>query len=203
MPKLVALHTKRLQLENRRQLSVRSNGAAAAIVRARDPLARRSDRRRPTKLRHSLATLQRSRCPRAGVYSQDWSTCTWITSNTRTAGEWQITSSATSPADCITLAQSNNSCDIANIQSTGAGSCWCQFGTPSDDGSAFWRSCHLSTGLVSISPPSPPSGPGSSSDTDLGIIIGAAVGGVLLIAGIGLAIFFLTNSSKKSISPSS
>ena len=187
----------------RLQLPSRSNGAAAAIVRARDPLARRSDRRRPTKLRHSLATLQRSRCPRAGVYSQDWSTCTWITSNTRTAGEWQITSSATSPADCITLAQSNNSCDIANIQSTGAGSCWCQFGTPSDDGSAFWRSCHLSTGLVSISPPSPPSGPGSSSDTDLGIIIGAAVGGVLLIAGIGLAIFFLTNSSKKSISPSS
>ena len=74
-----------------------------------------------------------------------WAGCNWIESDSNTDGQQNI-GSAASPDDCIAMVQAQcPTATIANIDGSGSGGCWCQYGfnpTPDTDG---YMSCVLHT----------------------------------------------------------
>jgi hypothetical protein len=74
-----------------------------------------------------------------------WSGCNWIESDSNTAGQQNI-GSAASPDDCIAMVQAQcPTATIANIDGSGSGGCWCQYGyNPTPDSSGY-KSCVLVT----------------------------------------------------------
>ena len=74
-----------------------------------------------------------------------WDGCDWVQSNSNTAGE-QSLGSAASPDDCIAMVQAQcPTATIANIDDSGSGGCWCQYGyNPTPDSSGY-KSCVLVT----------------------------------------------------------
>ena len=74
-----------------------------------------------------------------------WAGCNWIESDSNTDGQQNI-GSAASPDDCIAMVQAQcPTATIANIDGSGSGGCWCQYGfnpTPDTDG---YMSCVLVT----------------------------------------------------------
>ena len=74
-----------------------------------------------------------------------WDGCDWVQSNSNTAGE-QTVGYAASPDDCIALVQAQcPTATIANIDQSGSGACWCQYGYNPIPDSFGYMSCVLHT----------------------------------------------------------
>ena len=72
-----------------------------------------------------------------------WDGCDWVQSNSNTAGE-QTVGYAASPDDCIALVQAQcPTATIANIDQSGSGACWCQYGYNLGPDSSGYMSCLL------------------------------------------------------------
>jgi len=80
------------------------------------------------------------------VTAQDWTNCPtstgWIENDKNTDGQWIISYYVSSPDECISLAQSSG-CDIANIDTTGSGACYCQYGSDGGTDGSGWMACWL------------------------------------------------------------
>ena len=74
-----------------------------------------------------------------------WDGCDWVQSNSNTAGEHTV-GYAASPDDCIALVQAQcPTATIANIDQSGSGACWCQYGYNPTPDSFGYMSCVLHT----------------------------------------------------------
>ncbi len=74
-----------------------------------------------------------------------WDGCDWVQSNSNTAGE-QSLGYAASPDDCIAMVQAQcPTATIANIDESGSGGCWCQYGFNPTPDSLGYMSCVLHT----------------------------------------------------------
>ena len=87
-----------------------------------------------------------------------WDGCDWVQSNSNTAGE-QTVGYAASPDDCIALVQAQcPTATIANIDDSGSGGCWCQYGyNPTPDSSGY-MSCVLVTAAPTFTRAPTPAG---------------------------------------------
>ena len=65
-----------------------------------------------------------------------------LTPRQNTDGQWIISYYVSSPDECISLAQSSG-CDIANIDTTGSGACYCQYGSDGGTDGSGWMACWL------------------------------------------------------------
>ena len=74
-----------------------------------------------------------------------WDGCDWIESDSNTDGQ-QSVGSAASPDDCIAMVQAQcPTATIANIDESGSGGCWCQYGFNPTPDSLGYMSCVLHT----------------------------------------------------------
>ena len=87
-----------------------------------------------------------------------WDGCDWVQSNSNTAGEHTV-GYAASPDDCIALVQAQcPTATIANIDQSGSGACWCQYGyNPTPDSSGY-MSCVLVTAAPTFTRAPTPAG---------------------------------------------
>ena len=87
-----------------------------------------------------------------------WDGCDWVQSNSNTAGE-QSLGYAASPDDCIAMVQAQcPTATIANIDDSGSGGCWCQYGyNPTPDSSGY-MSCVLVTAAPTFTRAPTPAG---------------------------------------------
>ena len=81
-----------------------------------------------------------------------WAGCNWIESDGNNDGQPNI-GSAASPDDCIAMVQAQcPTATIANIDGSGSGGCWCQYGyNPTPDSSGY-KSCVLVTAAPTRTP---------------------------------------------------
>ena len=74
-----------------------------------------------------------------------WDSCNWIQSDSNTAGQQNI-GDAASPDDCIAMVLAQcPTATIANIDTSGSGGCWCQYGENPTPDSSGYMSCVLAT----------------------------------------------------------
>ena len=83
-----------------------------------------------------------------------WDTCDWIESNSNGGidnGEHDV-GHADSPSQCIAMVQEQYpDATIANIDDSGSGSCWAQYGSKPTKDKSGWKSCVLASMASKIS----------------------------------------------------
>ena len=121
-----------------------------------------------------------------------WAGCNWIESDGNNDGQPNI-GSAASPDDCIAMVQAQcPTATIANIDGSGSGGCWCQYGyNPTPDSSGY-KSCVLVTAAPTRTPAPTSEGYQPLRDLDGDGVQDVAPEGSCCIAGYGVG--FTTNN---------